>query len=70
MSQTLTPADVSHYYQRLTDLSTVPFWQLPDITEPAGPERGHVWSWQDVYPNSPGPARSWTDRPRPRSAAR
>jgi gentisate 1,2-dioxygenase len=50
MSQTLAPADVSHYYQRLADLSTLPFWQLPDITEPTGPERGHVWSWQDVYP--------------------
>jgi gentisate 1,2-dioxygenase len=50
MSQTLTPADVSHYYQRLADLSTLPFWQLPDFTAPAGPERGHVWAWRDVYP--------------------
>lgn len=50
MSQTLTPADVSHYYQRLTDLSTLPFWQLPDLTAPAGPERGHVWAWRDVHP--------------------
>jgi gentisate 1,2-dioxygenase len=50
MSQTLAPADVSHYYQRLADLSTLPFWQLPDFTEPAGLERGHVWSWREVYP--------------------
>jgi len=50
MSQTLTPADVSHYYQRLADLSTLPFWQLPDFTAPAGPELGHVWAWRDVYP--------------------
>ena len=50
MSQTLAPADVSHYYQRLADLSTLPFWQRPEITEPSGPERGHVWHWQDIYP--------------------
>jgi len=50
MTQTLTPADVAHYYQRLAELSTLPFWQLPDITEPAGPERGHVWHWHDIYP--------------------
>jgi hypothetical protein len=48
MSQTLAPADVSHYYQRLADLSTLPFWQRTEITEPTGPERGHVWHWQDV----------------------
>lgn len=51
MTQTLAPADVSHYYQRLADLSTLPFWQLPDMTEPSGPERAHVWSWHDVYPD-------------------
>jgi gentisate 1,2-dioxygenase len=50
MSQTLTPADVSHYYQRLADLSTMPFWQRPEITEPSGPERGHVWHWDHLYP--------------------
>jgi gentisate 1,2-dioxygenase len=50
MIQTLAPADVSHYYQRLTELSTLPFWQLPDITDPAGPERGHVWHWHDIHP--------------------
>ena len=50
MTHTLAPADVSHYYQRLGELSTLPFWQLPDITEPAGPERGHAWHWRDVYP--------------------
>ena len=50
MSQTLTSADVSHYYQRLAELSTLPFWQLPEITEPTGPERGHVWHWHEVYP--------------------
>ena len=50
MSQTLALADVSHYYQRLAELSTLPFWQRAEITEPSGPERGHVWHWQDVYP--------------------
>ncbi len=50
MSQTLTSADVSRYYQRLAELSTLPLWQLPEITEPAGPERGHVWHWHDIYP--------------------
>jgi gentisate 1,2-dioxygenase len=50
MSQTLIPADASHYYQRLADLSTLPFWHLPELTEPSGPERAHVWSWREVYP--------------------
>jgi gentisate 1,2-dioxygenase len=50
MTQTLAPADVSHYYQRLAELSTLPFWQLPDITDPAGPEHGHVWHWQHIHP--------------------
>ena len=50
MSHTLAPADVSHYYQRLAELSTLPFWQREEFTEPAGPECGHVWHWQDVYP--------------------
>jgi len=50
MTSTLAPADISDYYQRLAELSTPPFWQAPEITEPAGPERGHVWHWQEVYP--------------------
>jgi len=50
MSHILAPADVSHYYQRLAELSTLPFWQREEFTEPTGPERGHVWHWQDVYP--------------------
>jgi gentisate 1,2-dioxygenase len=50
MTQTLTPADVSHYYKRLAELSTLPFWQLPDIADPDGPERGHVWHWHDIHP--------------------
>ena len=50
MSHTLAPADVSHYYQRLAELSTLPFWQREEFTEPAGSEHGHVWHWQDVYP--------------------
>ena len=50
MSHTLAPADASHYYQRLAELSTLPFWQREESTEPAGPEHGHVWHWQDVYP--------------------
>ena len=60
MTSTLAPADVAGYYQRLAELSTLPFWQAPEITEPAGPERGHVWHWQDVYPElaRSGPAGS------------
>ena len=50
MTQTLTRAAVLHYYQRLAELSTLPFWQVPDITGPAGPERGHVWRWRDIHP--------------------
>lgn len=49
MTQTLTRAAVLHYYQRLAELSTLPFWQVPDITDPAGPERGHVWRWHDIH---------------------
>ncbi len=60
MSRTLAPADVSHYYQRLAELSTLPSWQREEFTEPAGPERGHLWHWQDVYPSSPGPVPAGT----------
>ena len=48
MSHTLAPAGASHYYQRLAELSTLPFWQREEFTEPAGPGRGHVWHWQEV----------------------
>ena len=50
MTQAFAPADVSHYYRRLAELSTLPFWQLPDLTEPSRPKRGHVWHWPDIYP--------------------
>ena len=50
MTQALAPAGVSHYYRRLAEMSTLPFWQLPDITEPSRPKRGHVWHWPDIYP--------------------
>jgi gentisate 1,2-dioxygenase len=50
MNHTLTPADVSHCHQRLAELSMLPFQQLPDITEPPGPEHGHVRHWRDIYP--------------------
>jgi len=50
MSHALAPADASHYYQRLAELSTLPFWQREEFTEPTGPERGHVWHWRDIYP--------------------
>jgi len=48
MSHTLAPAGASHYYQRLAELSTQPFWQREEFTESAGPGRGHVWHWQEV----------------------
>ena len=50
MTQALAPAGVCHYYRRLAELSTLPFWQLPDITGPSRPKRGHVWHWPDIYP--------------------
>jgi gentisate 1,2-dioxygenase len=50
MTQALAPADVAHCYQRLAELSALPFWQLPGFGEPSGPERGHVWHWQDIHP--------------------
>src|SRR6201986_1827195 len=55
MPHALAPADASHYYQRLAELATLPFWQREEFTEPAGPERGHVWHWQEIYPQRPGP---------------
>jgi gentisate 1,2-dioxygenase len=50
MSQTVAPAHVCHYYQRLAELSMMPFWQRAEITEPSGPEHGHAWHRHDVYP--------------------
>jgi hypothetical protein len=50
MTQPLAPASDYQHYQRSAALSTLPSWQLPDITEPSGPQRGHVWHGQDVYP--------------------
>jgi hypothetical protein len=44
------PADVSYYYQRLAELSTLPFWQREEFTEPPEPERGHIRCWHDIYP--------------------
>ena len=49
MNHTTAPADVSHYYRRLAGLYTLPFWQLARLTEVAGPGRGHVWHWRDIY---------------------
>ena len=59
MSRTL-PRPMSHYYQRLAKLSTLPSWQRAESTEPVGPERGHVRHRQDIYPEL---ARSVTTRP-------
>ena len=56
MSHTLAPADASHYYQRLAELSTLPFWQREEVTEPAGTGRTSI-------PSSPGPANSRPTRP-------
>ena len=42
MSHTLAPADVSHYYQRLAELSTVPFWQREEFTEPPARARARL----------------------------
>src|SRR4051812_45867279 len=50
MTDTLNPAPNQDYYDRVAALSTVPFWRLPELREPAGPERPHVWRWADVVP--------------------
>ena len=41
---------VDAYRQRLAELSTVAFWELPDLHEPSGPEVSHVWHWDEVVP--------------------
>jgi hypothetical protein len=38
MSNTLAPDDVSHYYQRRAELSTLPFWRREEFAEPTGPD--------------------------------
>ena len=63
MSHTLAPADVSHYYQRLAELSTLPFWQREEFTEPAGPSAGTSGTGRTSIPSSPGPAKSRPTRP-------
>jgi len=63
MSHALAPADVSHYYQRLAELSTLPFWQREEFTEPAGPERVTSGTGRTSIPSSPGPASSRPTQP-------
>ena len=46
MADTLTRS--TDYYQRVAELSTVPFWHLGEFDEPVVPERSHVWHWQEV----------------------
>jgi hypothetical protein len=41
-------AQALHLSDAHANLFTLPFWQLPDITEPAGPENGHVWHCHDI----------------------
>jgi hypothetical protein len=64
MSHTLAPADASHYYQRLAELSTVPLWQGEKFTEPAGPERIPAWTWHQLTAGEGGLVLlRLTDRP-------
>jgi gentisate 1,2-dioxygenase len=50
MTDTLNPALNQDYDDRVAALSTVPSWRLPEMHEPSGPERPHVWRWADVVP--------------------
>ena len=50
MTDTLNRAPNQEYYDRVAALSTVPFWQLGEMHEPSGPERPHVWHWDEVVP--------------------
>ena len=50
MTDTLHRAPNQEYYDRVAALSTVPFWQLGEMHEPSGPERPHVWRWDEVVP--------------------
>ena len=45
-STALLTADA--YRQRAADMSTIPFWELPDLHDPTGPERPYVWRGDDV----------------------
>ena len=63
MSHTLAPADASHYYQRLAELSTLPFWQREEFTEPACPSAGTSGTGRTSIPSSPGPVNSRPTRP-------
>jgi hypothetical protein len=63
MSHALAPADSSHYYQRLAELSTLPFWQREEFTEPAGPSAGTSGTGMTSTPSSPGPVSSPPTRP-------
>ena len=62
MSHTVAPADVSHYYQRLAELSTLPFWQREEFTEPPAPSSDTSGTGRTSIPSSPGPVNS---RPTP-----
>jgi hypothetical protein len=57
------PADVSHYYQRLAELSTLPFWQREEFTDPADPSAGTSGTGMTPIPSSPVPASSRPTRP-------
>ena len=50
MADTLNRAPNQEYYDRVAALSTVPLWQLGEMHEPSGPERPHVWHWDEVVP--------------------
>jgi gentisate 1,2-dioxygenase len=50
MTDTLHRAPNQEYYDRVAALSAVPFWQLGEMHEPSGPERPHVWHWDEVVP--------------------
>ena len=50
MTDTLNRAPNQEYYDRVAALSTVPFWRLAEMHEPSGPERPHVWRWDEVVP--------------------
>jgi gentisate 1,2-dioxygenase len=50
MTDTLNRSPNQEYYDRVAALSTLPFWRLAEMHEPSGPERPHVWRWDEVVP--------------------
>jgi hypothetical protein len=58
MSHTVAPANASHYYQRLAELSTLPFWQREGSPSPLAPSAGTSGTGRTSILSWPGPVNS------------